>query len=420
MARVSIRPTRILEAGILVARLLHSVRSVAVDDDRVRLGMTCIVAGVIGWIGWNGSVAAMCALPLFVQTWAFSSSKRTAFCIAFVYYLVAARGLLPGAATFFTEPGQAPDWLLGLTIWLAPSALMAGVWGMCWTPRRRWIGASCACLLLAMPPIGIVGWANPITSAGALYPGWGWYGLILTLIALASAAVLTREGRILLGIAFVLSVAANFLFTPVSPSLAEGIDTRLGRGVSNGDDYGQIRRLQEIVLAASAQSPAGTLLVLPELVGGDWALNEAWWDQVHHQLVERGQTVLVGARRTAFGTSAYENGLFPVGYSAGSAYIDRVPVPIGMWRPWADFTAKAPWFAKGTMHVGNLNVGALICYEQLLVFPAIRTFWDRPAVLVGASNSWWAEGTSIPAIQQQSVAVWGRLFNVPITYAENR
>jgi hypothetical protein len=38
--------------------------------------------------------------------------------------------------------------------------------------------------LASVPPIGIVGWAHPITAAGILFPGWGWPGLAATVIIL--------------------------------------------------------------------------------------------------------------------------------------------------------------------------------------------------------------------------------------------
>ena len=35
-----------------------------------------------------------------------------------------------------------------------------------------------AAVLMAIPPFGIAGWAHPITAAGVLFPGWGWWGLL--------------------------------------------------------------------------------------------------------------------------------------------------------------------------------------------------------------------------------------------------
>jgi apolipoprotein N-acyltransferase len=68
----------------------------------------------------------------------------------------------------------------------------------------------------------------------------------------------------------------------------------------------------------------------------------------------------------------------------------------------------------------GLRVGYLICYEQLLVWPALSLFHQHVQVLLAPANDWWAEGTDIPAIQRASAKAWGSFLGVPVLFAVNR
>jgi len=99
--------------------------------------------------------------------------------------------------------------------------------------------------------------------------------------------------------------------------------------------------------------------------------------------------------------------------------VQRVPVPVGMWRPWAADSIAADPFGSGIGLVAGRRVAYAICYEQLLTFPLLVSMAYRPDVIVGAANDWWARSTSIPTIQGQVLDVWGRLFGLPVIRATN-
>ena len=136
-------------------------------------------AAVLGLCWGNGVVvAAALLLPLL---WAAAPSRWTAGAVVLAYYLVASRGLPVGAGIFFavTEPA----WF-GWCLWVVTAAINAGVWTLAWRrdPRRRAIGAVVALVVTALPPVGLIGWTNPLTAAGLWFPGLGFVGLGFTLL----------------------------------------------------------------------------------------------------------------------------------------------------------------------------------------------------------------------------------------------
>ena len=162
----------------------------------------------------------------------------------------------------------------------------------------------------------------------------------------------------------------------------------------------------------------GGVLLLPELVAGDWETNAPWWRTVDQALAREGKTALVGAAVQGEGGRSM-NVLVAIGAHGGARLVDRMPVPGSMWRPWASDGFDSFMAGSGVTQLGGQRVGHLICYEQLLMWPPLVTMANRPDVLVAPSNGWWARGTSIGAIQQKVVRAWARLFDVPLVEAVN-
>jgi hypothetical protein len=114
-----------------------------------------------------------------------------------------------------------------------------------WTSGRAWRGDPLrgVAVLLSVPPIGIVGWAHPVTAAGILFPGWSWFGLAAAVIGLLVMTTRTRPIAILtLGALWIWS-AANW----TEPNLPHGwiaVDTKFGG--SNGDYANYLQHLETI------------------------------------------------------------------------------------------------------------------------------------------------------------------------------
>lgn len=382
------------------------------------------IAALIGFLAWRGQVAGLCLLPVMIWMWSTSTSRRECFGIFLAYYLTAGRGLFLGAVVFFTDPTATPAWWAGFLIWTVPSAILALVWAIGWSMRGQLLHLVCIFLVLSLPPIGVFGWASPLTAAGALYPGMGWFGLILLFVGMAClvsyrqrAAVCKITGLCLASVAVVANGVA-----PAAPAMNHwfGIDTQLGADLDSAGRFERLQQLQSRVARAAAAAPDGAVLVLPEFVGGDWSVNALWWNRIEHQLIRRRQTVLMGAYRPVGRSGKHVNMLVSLGDIKGVQLIDRVPVPISMWRPLSDAGTLAFWSGSGIARLKSTKMASLICYEQLLVWPVLVSMTHRPDVLVAAANGWWSKGTSVPLIQRQAVQAWGRLFHVPVVYAANQ
>lgn len=380
---------------------------------------TVLASGIIGYCAWNESVATLLFLPAIALIWSTSTSRLTAFSALLFYYAGSARGLLHGAGMFYAE-GDAPSWSIGFALWLASSALLASVWALAWARNHQPLRLLVILAILSVPPFGIIGWANPLTAAGALYPGTGWFGLS-ALLCLLCVLTMRHQRGLALVLCTVTSLVVNIGYTPADTSAIgwTGLDTHLGSGNGTGKEFARLQRLQAVVKKSSGATPPGAVLVFPELVGGDWLDNETWWDDIDRSLREKRQSAFIGIHRRS-PAGEYINSLVGIGAEHGVELVDRMPIPIAMWSPWTKDGAVAFWSHAGVTRVGGKAIGHLICYEQLLMWPVLVTAAGNPDLIVAASNVWWARATSIPKIQRQTVSAWARLFGKPVVFASNQ
>ncbi len=353
---------------------------------------------------------------LFPTLWSRAPDRLAAAGVAAGYFLAASRGLPQGVAAFFGTSVWA-----GILLWLAASISFVGVHAAVWSarPRQRATRYLAAAVLMAIPPLGIVGWAHPVTTAGVLFPGWGWWGLGATVVG--QIAMTTRAWPVsaaLMAGAWVWSIAT---WTAPSPLAGwRGIDTALSSTLGEGHALDQHHELLAKVLAAArsgaevAVLPESSLGALTPTVAGYWT----------DALADRDIAVIAGA--AVIRSDGYDNAVAAIGAAGASiAYRSRMPVPVSMWQPWRAWLgdaggAGATFFADPVVEVAGRRVAPLICYEQLLIWPVLQSMLHRPDAIVGIANGWWATGTSVPAIQLAALTAWTRLFDLPLVTAFNR
>nr|WP_280971481.1 nitrilase-related carbon-nitrogen hydrolase [Cupriavidus gilardii] len=318
---------------------------------------------------------------------------------------------------FFAE--TAPAWL-GWALWMGMAIANALPWAIAWRPgaRGKAVGLVIALLLTTVPPLGILGWANPLTAAGAVFPGLGFIGLAM--IVAAWIAMALKRHRLVVAIAlFALACNTVQLFREAPIAVGwTGLDTHYGRLATGTDNvisaFSRLLDVKEI----AADIPDGRTVVLPETVLGHYtkatARNLA---ETSAQLKARGSTLLVGAEAVQ-PDGSIRNILLAIGATEG-ALQQRVPVPIGMWHPWSEGSVSMNVLDRGVHTVGHRRVAPLICYEQLLVFPVLVSMAGGADTIVAVANLWWARETSAPAIQRQTTSSWARLFGVPVVHATN-
>lgn len=333
------------------------------------------------------------------------------------YFLAASRGLPLGVATYFGTTVWA-----GILLWVAASLSFVAVHMVLWTKRRGWAAPArylVAATLMAVPPFGIFGWAHPITAAGVLFPGWGWWGLVTLLTALV--LMTTRAWpAVICGLAGVWIWTSLTWTDPASLEGWRGIDTSTSAAFGSGALHEQHQSLAIIVVK---QAAAGAkVVILPESALGvlTSTVSRFWSD------ILAGLDITLVAGAVVLNADGYQNVVAKLDRSESSTlYSERMPVPVSMWQPWRAWLgtpggAEATFFGTPVVEVAGRRVAMLICYEQLLVWPILQSAWNRPDAIVAIGNGWWATGTSIPDIQLASTRAWARLFGLPLITAFNR
>ncbi|MBW9114729.1 conjugal transfer protein TraB [Rhizobium cauense] len=378
-------------------------------------GVLAVAALATGCLAWSGHVLLLPASMLFPFLWSMTSHRSAAAVVSAVYFLAASRGLPQGVVTYYGS-----DLWPGLQLCLLASSSFVVVHTVLWERQRglrkgwRYL---VVCILMATPPFGILGWAHPITSAGVLFPGWGWMGLAATLAALAFMTTLASPVVAIVLSGFWIWSATHWTSPPVPPHW-KGADLTLG--ASLGRDASLIRQ-QQLATRLKGEIEGAAVVVLPESALGLWTPTvERFWTR---QLKGSDLTMIAGAAIVnGFG---YDNVLVDVDRKgARIAYRERMPVPGSMWQPWLAWFhgsggARAHFFANPVIDIGAARAAPLICYEQLIIWPVLQSMLYEPHVIVAVANSWWTVGTSIGDVQRASAQAWARLFGTYLVVSFN-
>ncbi|MEZ5403178.1 MAG: hypothetical protein R2729_26095 [Bryobacteraceae bacterium] len=372
----------------------------------------CATAAAIGWFAWQGN-PWLIPLSAGVPVLAFLQPTRwQAFTIAFAYYAAASWPIISAALSYF-DPAP-PTWQSTI-YWLTPSLLLTLPWTACWTDIRRniWYRVPLAFALSILPPIGIIGWASPLSAAGLLFPGWSWFGLAL-LIGLTAYAVLHRLAAG--AVALVCALVANLTWPGQSgpPTDWEGVHSELGRMTDPADPAPEFQASE--TFQRLARQSTKRAIVFPEFIVANWTeATEAYWQSTITQARATGKTLVVGAGLD------HRNAILVRGATTAAPFFQRIPVPIIMWNPLTPMASMpiTP-FGAGTLEIAGHRAAILVCYEQLLPWLILKSATERPALILAISNDHWVKHTSIPAVKASTLTAWSRLFRLPVIQATNR
>ena len=198
------------------------------------------LAAAIGYGAWNNSLYLLGLSALFPLLWSKAASRQAAGFVAFCYYAAAARGLLPGTQIFFGFFGPNVSMVLGFLFLIASSCILAMPWFLVWTrdtsPTAMAWRLPAALFLVSVPPVGLVGWANPISSAGAIFPGCRWYGLLAVVATMYLSLILKRQSHVL-ALLVLCALSAGISQDPPLPTIGwKGVDTHFG-GMSGQGNF---------------------------------------------------------------------------------------------------------------------------------------------------------------------------------------
>jgi len=383
--------------------------------DYLRPTLLIFASIAIGVVGWSGYVLLLPVALGFPVLWSIARTRSVAALVSAGYFLAASRGLPQGVAAYYSS-----DIWPGLLLWLCASMSFVIVHTILWTKNAgtRPFRYVLAAAIMAIPPFGITGWAHPVTAAGVVFPGWGWWGL-----GLITAGLAVLVTRIWPAVAIALTGfwlwSAAFWTDPKLPEGWRGVDLELG--VSLGRDAGLQRQRDMIATVRGAAGDGALYVVLPESALGFWTptLERLWTDVLR----DGDATVIAGA--ALLDARGYDNVLVAIDGNGGRIlYRERMPVPGSMWQPWRSWFresggARADFFANPIVSIGAGRAAPLICYEQLIVWPILQSMLHDPDFVLAVGNGWWTEGTSIVAIQRAAATAWAKLFAKPLVIAFN-
>ena len=373
-----------------------------------RTALLLVAAATCSNIAWSGHSAWLLPLSLGLPLLlGLCEDRRTAAAVAAVYFGFALAPCVPGAQAFFEQHSIITAFLL----WAAWVAALTSVFTFIWCREQRWraLAISGAVIVHAVLPIGL---SSPLTSAGILFPGTKFAGVLFTL---ALCFVLSARVWKLAAVTTLASLIWQARYSPPHPIHNwRAINTSFGgKGSELMDPASSFRSLLWISEQAK-NSPAQVLLfpenVLPDYsdaVTGDWL--DLW------SIKQQNTTIVFGSARTTVRFGRRENVLLARGALSGE-YVQRVPIPVAMWGRDTD----AHLFGSGTVRIGRERAAVLLCYEQLLVVPVLQSFLDEPNILLAASNLYWARGTGTDRVQSVCVQAWARLFGVSFLRAVNQ
>lgn len=374
------------------------------------------LASVVSAVAWSGHAAAIPVSLAFLLLLNCARSRKAVFALATGYYAGATWQIIPGAGAFF---GHHATPVQILTLWACTSTLLAAPWALLWSSSansRVW-RVALTLLLLAVPPLGIIGCASPLTSAGILFPGTAWWGLTLMMLTCGLLASYPAAALVLIAC---VSIPTHVMYeAPAIPSGWQAVSTRFG-GVgldppSPLEEYTAAQSIQETAL----ESPA-RIIAFPETVVSNWnAGTDLFWHRTIGALRDQGKTILVGANVFEEDGQHYYNSVILRGANEHPNFVQRIPVPIAMWIPFSNKGVPLRLGGAGTLKIKGKNVAVVICYEHLLIWPIVASFADRPDLLLGTANDYWARHTTVPEIQHTCLDSWARLFGVPLLWAQN-
>jgi len=383
---------------------------------QARTAILFACSAAIGGAGWSGDPVLNYLALLFPFVYLQSRRRLDSLCAVF-YYATATWSVIPGAQSFF-QTGR--NFILPIAIWATLVALCSAPW-VC-LHRRRYLPVStiAALTVLALPPLSLVTVAHPLIVAGHWFPGTRWFGLGLPLLLIAAHR---RFGTAMtLAVLIAASIATHARFhRPVPDPRILAVNTHFGGQSPHGDIDSRLefeeRTIQQIALAHP-----DTLLIFPESIIPNWnEMHEIRWASVFAQLKEQHTGLLIGTAIPISNTEANSNVLLSRGYTERLSYVQRVPVPLGMWHI-GEQRRGFPLMLRfpPTIRIWNRRAGILVCYEQLAFWPAIETLAHNPDMLLAPSNIYWAANTPIPAIQHMAAQDWADLWAIPLYEASNR
>ncbi len=377
------------------------------------LGMT------IGYLSWGLNLEmTILSLSLF---FAYLLLEKRWYLFLFVlgYYLIGSRGLFFGVEHYYNDP------LYAFLSWVGVALLSSLSWILIWSKyfQKRVYRLPIVILIVTLPPIGFISWLNPLPTIAILFPKFGFLGLIVELVLVYLLVFawkgyqLKRYRDIVIILFSLLSLFSIRLFVSKNTLLdnnLEAINSSIEYSPITFDKSEEYRRIKKFFYLVQENNKSK--LLLPENALGNYSdLQSVIWSYL-----DKNKTIFAGANIYNFRYTKNINVLMRLDYNSSKiVYKQRVPVPIEMWKPFTNSGTEATIYKQPIVFIDGIKSGVFICYEQLLTYTYLQTFFYQPDMIVGVSNLYWAKDTNIREIQKETMTLWSLLFNVPLKFSVN-
>ncbi|UWZ85111.1 carbon-nitrogen hydrolase family protein [Occallatibacter riparius] len=379
-----------------------------------RAVMLFAAAALIGFLGWSG-VARLSWISLLYPFLYLQSRSRLESLSAVFYYAGATWSVIPGSAVFF---GTNASFALPLLLFLGCITLGGFPWILLYNRRLTEVSAIAALVVLALPPLSFVTVAHPLISAGQWFPATRWFGILLPLLAILLYRWFGQ--RYTAGV-----LLASFLVThvrwipPTADPHVAAIDTHFGGTAFVPLSPSVLYQQERLIQNESLKHPDAVVL-FPETIVPAWSrMTDTHWSGTFRALEQQHTTLLLGTTVPVPATEGSRNILLARGFGPHFAYVQRIPVPLAMWHFGGSDGFPLMLRYPPTIRVLNQHAAVLMCYEQLLVWPAMQSLARNPDMLLAPSNDYWASKTPIPAIQHEAARDWADLWDIPLYEARN-
>ena len=280
-----------------------------------------------------------------------------------------------------------------LLLWLGCIALGSLPWIALYHRRFIEVSTLAALVILALPPLSLVTVAHPLICVGQWFPATRWFGLLLPLLMILLYRWLGPGYTAAVLLASVVVTHVRWTPPTADPQVAT-INTHFG-GSAFVPRSSMVLYQQERLIETEALSHPDSVVLFPETVVPAWSRSSDYhWRDTLRRLEQQHTTILLGTTVPIPTTEANRNILLTRGFGPHFAYVQRVPVPIAMWHfgDAAGFPLMLHY--PPTIRVLNQHAAVLMCYEQLLVWPALQSLAHDPDMLLAPSNDYWASKTA--------------------------
>jgi len=369
----------------------------------------------VGYVSWGQNLSlTVLSLSLFVS-YMIIDKRWLLFGFVWGYYLMASRGFLFGVESYYQSLGYA------FLAWIAVATVSSLLWVLIWSAsfKKRLILFPFLLIVMILPPFGFISWVNPLPTIAILLPNFGFMGIFIELGMIYVLVIFWKKYQdkrymVLIFIVIVFTLIFFFPYKAKENMKLESIQSDIEYFPMTFDKFNEYKTLK--VFFNQVQNSKSENILLPENALGNYSSVQSmlWQD------VDKNKTIFAGATIYNARRSKNINALLEIKHNSSEVlYKQRVPVLGEMWKPFRNKGTEATIFEQATVKINGEKAGVFICYEQLLVYPYLQTFFYEPKMLIGISNLYWAKDTNIKSIQKETMELWAILFGVPLSFSVN-